>query len=48
MSRVETIGERRDAYERFQARGGDSGRDQEDWFEAERELNGGTEQPERE
>lgn len=26
------------AYERFQARGGEHGHDQEDWFEAEREL----------
>ena len=26
------------AYERFQARGGDDGHDQEDWFEAERDL----------
>lgn len=34
----------RRAYERFHARGGEHGRDQEDWFEAERELknnNGG-------
>jgi hypothetical protein len=29
----------RRAYERFQIRGGEPGRDQEDWFEAERELN---------
>jgi hypothetical protein len=29
----------RRAYERFQIRGGEHGRDQEDWFEAERELN---------
>jgi hypothetical protein len=29
----------RRAYERFQMRGGEHGRDQEDWFEAERELN---------
>jgi hypothetical protein len=28
----------RRAYERFQERGGEHGRDQEDWFEAEREL----------
>ena len=28
------------AYERFQRRGGEPGRDQEDWFEAERELLG--------
>ena len=28
----------RRAYERFQMRGGDHGRDQDDWFEAEREL----------
>ena len=26
------------AHERFQARGGEHGRDQEDWFEAEREI----------
>jgi hypothetical protein len=26
------------AYERFQSRGGDHGRDQDDWFEAERSL----------
>ena len=26
------------AYERFQTRGGEHGRDQEDWFAAEREL----------
>jgi hypothetical protein len=26
------------AYERFQRRGGEHGRDLEDWFEAEREL----------
>jgi hypothetical protein len=30
----------RRAYERFLARGGEHGRDQEDWFEAERELGG--------
>jgi hypothetical protein len=30
------------AYERFQMRGGEPGRDQEDWFEAERELNEST------
>jgi hypothetical protein len=29
----------RRAYERFQTRGGEHGRDQEDWLEAERELN---------
>ena len=34
----------RRAYERFQMRGGETGRDQEDWFEAERELNGGGDQ----
>lgn len=28
----------RRAFERFQARGAEHGRDQEDWFEAEREL----------
>jgi Protein of unknown function (DUF2934) len=30
----------RRAYERFQARGGEHGRDQDDWLDAERELNG--------
>jgi hypothetical protein len=30
------------AYERFQMRGGEPGRDLEDWFEAERELRGGS------
>ena len=30
----------RRAYERFQARGAEHGRDQEDWFEAEREALG--------
>ena len=29
----------RRAYERFHERGGEHGHDQEDWFEAERELN---------
>jgi hypothetical protein len=33
------------AYERFQARGGEAGRDQEDWFEAERELNESEQRP---
>ena len=28
----------RRAYERYLARGGEAGRDQDDWFEAEREL----------
>ena len=28
----------RRAYERYQQRGGEHGRDQQDWFEAEREL----------
>jgi hypothetical protein len=28
------------AYERFQMRGAEHGRDQDDWLEAERELNG--------
>jgi hypothetical protein len=28
----------RRAYERFEARGGEHGRDQQDWFEAEREA----------
>jgi hypothetical protein len=28
------------AYERYEARGREDGRDQEDWFEAERELEG--------
>lgn len=31
----------RRAYERFEARGGEHGRDLEDWFEAEREVRGG-------
>jgi hypothetical protein len=30
----------RRAYDRFLRRGGEHGRDQEDWFEAERDLNG--------
>jgi hypothetical protein len=30
----------RRAYERFQERGGEHGHDQEDWYEAERELRG--------
>jgi hypothetical protein len=30
----------RRAYERFEARGGEHGRDQEDWFDAEQELRG--------
>jgi hypothetical protein len=30
----------RRAYERFEARGGEHGRDQEDWFGAEEELRG--------
>jgi hypothetical protein len=34
--RHERISQR--AFERFEARGGEHGRDQEDWFEAEREL----------
>jgi hypothetical protein len=29
----------RRAYDRYQARGGEHGHDQDDWFEAERELN---------
>ncbi len=33
----ESIAQR--AYERFRMRGGEHGHDQEDWFEAERELN---------
>jgi hypothetical protein len=37
ISRVDLITRR--AYERFQMRGGEHGRDQEDWLEAERELN---------
>ena len=40
-SRVDLITRR--AYERFQMRGGEHGRDQEDWLEAERELNQGEE-----
>jgi hypothetical protein len=42
-SRVELIARR--AYERFQMRGGEHGRDQDDWLEAERELNQDTEEP---
>jgi hypothetical protein len=34
--RTDRIAQR--AYQRFQERGGEHGRDQEDWFEAEREL----------
>jgi Protein of unknown function (DUF2934) len=34
----------RRAYERFQMRGGEHGRDQDDWFEAERELNKGVDE----
>jgi hypothetical protein len=30
----------RRAYERFEARGGEHGHDQEDWFHAEQELRG--------
>jgi hypothetical protein len=30
----------RRAYQRFEARGGEHGRDQEDWFNAERDLRG--------
>ena len=30
----------RRAYERFEARGGEHGHDQEDWFNAEQELRG--------
>ena len=39
----ETEAERiaRRAYERYQARGGEHGRDQEDWFEAEQDVRGG-------
>jgi hypothetical protein len=36
-SRLDLITRR--AYERFQMRGGEHGRDEEDWLEAERELN---------
>jgi hypothetical protein len=35
------------AYERFRARGGEHGHDQEDWFEAERELSQGPDRDER-
>ena len=42
-TRVEDDRIRQRAYERFQIRGGEPGHDQEDWFEAERELKGGTE-----
>ena len=36
VSPAEQVAQR--AYERFQMRGGTHGHDQEDWFEAEREL----------
>jgi hypothetical protein len=36
MSNTERIARR--AYERFEQRGGEHGRDMEDWFEAERDL----------
>ena len=35
----------RRAYERYEARGGEHGRDQEDWFEAEREIRGDSGSP---
>lgn len=38
-SRSESIARR--AYERYQERGGEHGHDQEDWFEAEQELDDG-------
>jgi hypothetical protein len=41
-SRLDLITRR--AYERFQSRGGEHGRDQEDWLEAERELNQDTQE----
>jgi hypothetical protein len=41
-SRLDLITRR--AYERFQMRGGEHGRDQEDWLEAERELNQDTQE----
>jgi hypothetical protein len=41
-SRLDLITRR--AYERFQMRGGEHGRDQEDWLEAERELNPDTQE----
>ena len=31
----------RRAFERYEGRGGEHGHDQEDWFEAEREIRGG-------
>jgi len=34
----------RRAYERFEMRGGEHGRDQDDWLEAERELNKGVDE----
>jgi Protein of unknown function (DUF2934) len=34
----------RRAYERFQMRGGEHGRDQHDWLEAEREMNKGVDE----
>jgi hypothetical protein len=36
--RVPGMGVSRRVYERYEERGRDDGRDQEDWFEAEREL----------
>jgi hypothetical protein len=39
-SRTERIARR--AYQRYEERGRDDGRDQEDWFEAERDLQSDT------
>jgi len=41
-SRQDLISRR--AYERFQMRGGEHGRDQDDWLEAEREMNKGVDE----
>lgn len=42
-SQVDQTKVARRAYERFQTRGAEHGHDQEDWFEAEREVSGGGE-----
>jgi hypothetical protein len=34
----------RRAYERYEARGREDGHDQDDWFEAEREVNGNSDE----
>jgi Protein of unknown function (DUF2934) len=42
MSQQDLISRR--AYERFEMRGGEHGRDQDDWLEAEREMNKGVDE----